>query len=74
MRVLLPLRVDELPANSYPLLKQPSRYQIKTSPREKPARFRTEIVRAQGYENIYLLQEMVAFLSPTAVRETMAPC
>ena len=35
----LEARADELPASSYRLLKRPPRYQIKTSPRQKPERF-----------------------------------
>jgi hypothetical protein len=51
---------DELPARSYRLLSRPPRYQIKTAPRRKPERVRPEIVRRRGYENIELLEEMVA--------------
>jgi hypothetical protein len=56
----LKARADELPAGSYRLLKRPPRYQIKTAPRTKPERVKPEIVRARGYENIQLLEEMVA--------------
>jgi hypothetical protein len=56
----LEARADDLPADSYRLLERPPRYQIKTAPRQKPERFRSEIVRARGYENVHLLEEMVA--------------
>ena len=56
----LKARADELPANSYRLLNRPPRYQIKTAPREKPEHFRPKIVRERGYENIHLLEELVA--------------
>jgi hypothetical protein len=56
----LEARADDLPANSYRLLNRPPRYTIRTAPREKPEHFRPEIVRARGYENIQLLEEMVA--------------
>ena len=68
----LKARADELPASSYHLLKRPPRYQIKTSPREKPERVRPEIVRERGYENIHLLEETVAEFPyrPTACKKS----
>src|SRR5262249_59778636 len=56
----LKARADELPSHSYRLLNRPPRYQIKTAPRQKPERVNAEIVRRRGYENIELLEEMVA--------------
>jgi hypothetical protein len=53
-------RADELSAEAYSLLKRPPKYQIKTDPREKPERFKEEIVRERGYEDIRLIEEMVA--------------
>jgi hypothetical protein len=53
-------RADELPAEAYRFLERPPRYQIKTAPREKPERFKEQIVRERGYENIRLIEEMVA--------------
>jgi hypothetical protein len=58
--VKLCIRADELPPEAFSLLKRPPRYQIKTTPREKPERFKEEIVRERGYENIRLIEEMVA--------------
>ena len=56
----LKTRADDLPAHSYRLLDRPPRYTIQTAPREKPERFKPEIVRRRGYENLELLEEMVA--------------
>jgi hypothetical protein len=56
----LKARADELPARAYRLLNRPPRYAIKTAPRRKPERVKPEIVRARGYEDIELLEEMVA--------------
>jgi Transposase DDE domain group 1 len=56
----LKARADDLPADSYRLLKRPPRYRVKTAPREKPEHFRPEIVRERGYRNVELLEEMVA--------------
>jgi Transposase DDE domain group 1 len=53
-------RADELPDEAYRLLKRSPRYQIKTTPREKPEHVKEEIVRERGYENIRLIEEMVA--------------
>jgi hypothetical protein len=68
----LKARADELPASSYRPLKRPPQYQIKTSPRTKPERFRPEIVRERGYENIHLLEETVAEFPyrPTACKKS----
>jgi hypothetical protein len=68
----LKARADELPAHSYRLLNRPPRYPIKTAPREKPERVKPEIVRERGYENIELLEEMVAEFDyrPTACQKS----
>ena len=68
----LKARADDLPADSYRLLNRPPRYQIKTAPRQKPERVKPEIVRERGYENIELLEEMVAEFDyrPTACRKS----
>jgi hypothetical protein len=67
----LKAKADELPASSYRLLRRPPQYRIKTTPREKPERFKPELVRERGYENIHLLEEMVAEFEyrPTACRK-----
>jgi Transposase DDE domain group 1 len=56
----LKARADDLPAASYRLLGRPPRYRVRTAPRRKPEHFRPEIVRRRGYEDIHLLEEMVA--------------
>jgi hypothetical protein len=68
----LKARADALPAASYRLLERPPRYPIKTAPREKPEHFRPEIARARGYENVELLEEMVAEFTyrPIACRKS----
>ena len=53
-------KADDLPAESYRILKRPPRYEVKTDPREKPERFKPEIIRARGYKSIQLLEERVA--------------
>jgi hypothetical protein len=68
----LKARADELPDHSYRLLNRPPRYQVKTAPRQKPERVKAEIVRDRGYENIELLEEMVAEFAyrPVACRKS----
>ena len=67
----LKARADDLPAASYRLLKRPRR-PIKTAKRQKPERVKPKIVRERGYENIELLEEMVAEFAyrPTACRKS----
>jgi Transposase DDE domain group 1 len=67
----LKARADDLPADSYRLLSRPSR-PIKTSERQKPERVKPEIVRDRGYENIELVEEMVAEFAyrPTACKKS----
>ncbi len=49
-----------LPAQAYSVLVRPPQYEIKTVPRERPERFKAEIVRLRKYETIHLLEEMFA--------------
>ena len=65
----LKARADDLPAAAYRLLRRP-RCPIKTSGRRKPERVKPEIVRERGYEDIRLLEEMVAEFAyrPTACK------
>jgi hypothetical protein len=67
----LKARADDLPAAAYRLLRRPSR-PIKTSERRKPERVKPEIVRDRGYQNIELIEEMVAEFAyrPTACRKS----
>ena len=68
----LKARADELPSHAYRLLNRPPRYEVKTAPRQKPERVKPEIVRRRGYENIELLEEMVAEFDyrPSACRKS----
>jgi hypothetical protein len=68
----LEARAEDLPAGSYRLLNRPPRYTIQTAPRQKPEHVRPEIVRARGYDNIELLEEMVAEFAyrPSACRKS----
>jgi hypothetical protein len=68
----LKTRADDLPAHSYRLLNRPPRYTIQTAPRQKPERVKPEIVRRRGYEELELLEEMVAEFDyrPTACRKS----
>lgn len=67
----LKARADDLPAGTYRLLSRPLR-PIKTSEREKPERVKPKIVRERGYENIHLVEEMVAEFAyrPTACKKS----
>jgi Transposase DDE domain group 1 len=67
----LKARADDLPAAAYRLLRRPPR-PIETSGRRKPERVEPEIVRERGYEDIELLEEMVAEFAyrPTACRKS----
>jgi hypothetical protein len=51
---------DDLPADAYSFLERPSRYAIKTVPRQAPERVKPELVRNHGFETIHLLEEMIA--------------
>jgi hypothetical protein len=51
---------DNLPATAYHYLERPARYAIKTVPRERPERVKSEIVGERGYKTIHLLEEMIA--------------
>ena len=63
---------EDLPAAAYSFLERPSRYAIKTAPRQRPERIKPEIVRERGYKTIHLLEEMVAEFDyrPTACHRT----
>ena len=51
---------NALPSEAYSFLERPPKYQIKTVPRQRPERVKSEIVRQRGFETIHLLEEMVA--------------
>ena len=51
---------DGLSPKAWKRLKRPARYEVKTSPRRRPANVKEEIVVARNFENIRLASEMVA--------------
>jgi Transposase DDE domain group 1 len=51
---------DDLPAEQYGFLERPLRHAIKTAPRQKPERVKSEIVRERGFKAIHLVEEMIA--------------
>jgi hypothetical protein len=67
----LEARADDLPGDAYRLLRRPRR-PIKTSERRKAERVKPGIVRRRGYEDIELLEEMVAEFAyrPTACKKS----
>jgi len=63
---------DELPRMSWQTLERPPRYQVKTTPRERPTNVKEQIVIDNEYENKRLQSERVAEMPyrPTACRKT----
>jgi Transposase DDE domain group 1 len=63
---------DDLPDEKYSLLERPSRYALKTTPREKPERVKAQIVRERGFKAIHLIEEMIAEFDyrPTACKKS----
>ena len=63
---------DELPRMSWQTLERPPRYQVKTTPRERPTKVKEQIVIDNEYENKRLQSERVAEMPyrPTACRKT----
>lgn len=51
---------EDLPADAYSYLERPPRYQIKTVPRQKPERVKDKIIEQRQFENLYVLDEMIA--------------
>jgi len=51
---------DGLSPTAWKRLKRPARYEVKTSPRRRPANVKEEIVVARNFENIRLASEMTA--------------
>jgi Transposase DDE domain group 1 len=56
----LHISADDLPADAWQPLERPARYQVQTSPRQRPERVKEKIVRARAFENIRLESESVA--------------
>jgi hypothetical protein len=63
---------ESLPQKAWKRLKRPARYEVKTSPRRRPANVKEEIVVARDFENIRLFSEMTAQFDyrPTACSKT----
>jgi hypothetical protein len=63
---------NRLPERAWRELKRPPRYTAKTEPRQRPERFKGQIVVAREFENQRLQAEAVAEFTyqPTACRET----
>lgn len=63
---------DDLPANAWKPLKRPPRYQVKTSPRARPANVKARIVDLRQFADIRLVDEWVAEFDyrPTACKKT----
>jgi Transposase DDE domain group 1 len=51
---------EDLPADAYSYLERPPRYQIKTVPRQKPERVKDKIIEQRQFENLHVLDEMIA--------------
>jgi hypothetical protein len=63
---------DDLQAAAWHKLDRPARYQVKTQPRQKPARVKEQIVREREFENKRLVSEYVAEMPyrPVACKDT----
>jgi hypothetical protein len=63
---------DDLPVTAWQPLHRPARYEVKTQPRQKPARVKEQIVRAREFDNKRLVSEEVAEMPyrPTACKNT----
>ena len=63
---------DDLPAAAWQPLHRPARYEVKTQPRQKPARVKEQIVRQREFENKRLVSEEVAEMPyrPAACKNT----
>ena len=63
---------DALAAAAWQTLHRPARYEVKTQPRQKPARVKEQIVRERAFTNKRLVSEEVAEMPyrPTACKNT----
>jgi hypothetical protein len=53
-------KAEDLPADSYRILKRPPGYEVKTTPRQRPERIKQELVCLHGYKTKRTVEEMVA--------------
>jgi hypothetical protein len=62
---------DKLPESAWSRLERPAKYEVQTTPRQKPENVKERIVREREFENIRLLSEDVAEFAyrPTACRK-----
>ena len=62
---------DDLPVKSWRTLERPPRYEVKTSPRTRPANVKERIVKEKKFKNIRLVSEEVAEFTyrPVACRQ-----
>lgn len=51
---------DDLPNSAYKTLNRPAKYEVQTTPRERPERVKQHIVDERGYKDIRLEKELVA--------------
>jgi hypothetical protein len=71
MRNLIEI-AENLPQSAWKRLSRPAKYAVQTTPRQRPANVKEQIVVAQGYKNIRLQGEQVALFDywPTACRKS----
>jgi hypothetical protein len=53
---------NDLPSKAWSPLQRPAAYEVKTTPRRRPANIKQAIVRQRGYKNLELMAEEVAAL------------
>jgi hypothetical protein len=63
---------EDLPKTAWQKLQRPAKYEVRTTPRQRPANVKEQIVVAKAYKNIKLQGEAVAAFAyrPTACRKT----
>jgi len=63
---------ENLPKSAWQKLARPPKYEVQTTPRQRPVNVKEQIVVAKGYKNIKLQGEAVATFAyrPTACRKT----
>jgi len=65
-------KAENLPKSAWKTLRRPPKYEVQTTPRQRPVHVKEQIVVAKGYKNIKLQGEAVARLAyrPTACQKT----
>lgn len=59
-RANLKEKAEDLPADAYRILERPSRYQVKTAPRQRPERIKQQRVFLHGFKTLHTVEEAVA--------------